>query len=322
MKNENYEQIAKDVFDIEANALLNAKNNLKNFNKVIEKILSIKGKVVIIGVGKSGLVGSKISATLSSTGTSSFFVHPTEAMHGDLGMIDSNDLVIVISYSGESEEILILMPHLKRLNVSTIAMAGFEKSSLAIKSDIFISIAINKEACPLNIAPTSSTTLTMALGDAIAVALMKARDFKKNDFASFHPGGSLGKMLFVKARNLLRYDNLPIVDENCPLKDAIIVMSEGKLGNLLVVNNENKLMGILSDGDLRRAIGNDGFSLENKAIKYANKSPHICHDEDMLAKDALLYIEKHKIQLLAFTKENKEIIGVLHLHDLVERGIK
>lgn len=317
-----YEQIAKDVFEIEANALLNAKNNLKNFSKAVEKILSIKGKVVIIGVGKSGLVGSKIAATLSSTGTSSFFVHPTEAMHGDLGMIDENDLVIVISYSGESEEVLTLMPHLKRLNVFTISMAGFDKSSLAMKSDIFLSISIDKEACPLNIAPTSSTTLTMALGDAIAVALMKARDFKKNDFASFHPGGSLGKMLFIKARNLIRYDNLPIVDDNCILKDAIIVMSEGKLGNLLIINKENKLMGILSDGDLRRAIGNDGFSLENKALDYANISPHICHDEDMLAKDALLYVEKHKIQLLAFTKKDKEIIGVLHLHDLVEMGIK
>jgi arabinose-5-phosphate isomerase len=318
----NYEEIAKGVFEIEANTLLNAKENLKNFNKAIEKILSIQGKVVIIGVGKSGLVGSKISATLSSTGTSSFFVHPTEAMHGDLGMIDENDLVIAISYSGESQEVVTLMPHLKRLNIFTISMAGFEQSTLARKSNIFLSIAIDKEACPLNIAPTSSTTLTMALGDAIAVALMKARDFKKNDFASFHPGGSLGKMLFVKARNLLRYNNLPIVDDCCILKDAIIVMNEGKLGNLLIVNKENKLMGLLSDGDLRRAIGSDGFSLDNKVIDYANKSPHICHNEDMLAKDALVYVEKHKIQLLAFTKENKEIIGVLHLHDLVEMGIK
>lgn len=317
-----YKQIAKEVFDIEANSVLSAKNNLENFNQVIEKILSLQGKLVIMGVGKSGLVASKIAATLSSTGTSSFFVHPTEAMHGDLGMLNYKDIVIVISYSGESEEILSLMPHLKRLNIFTISMTGYSNSSLAKQSDIFMSIAIQKEACPLNIAPTSSTTLTMVLGDALAVALMKAKGFEKSDFASFHPGGSLGKALFIKANNLIKTKNLPIADEHTNLKDAVLIMSEGKLGNLLILSKDNKILGVLSDGDLRRAMNKKDFSLSLNALSCANKAPYICYDKEILAKDALLYIEQHKIQLLVFAKKDKSLIGVLHLHHLVEMGIK
>jgi len=317
-----YIQIAKDVFDIEASSILNAKNNLENLDKAVEKILSISGKVVIIGVGKSGLVGAKIAATLSSTGTSSFFVHPVEAMHGDLGMIDENDLVIAISYSGQSEEIIDLMPHLKRLNIATISMSGNKNSSLAIQSDIALSIKVEKEACSLNIAPTSSTTLTMVLGDALAVALMKAKNFHKHDFASFHPGGSLGKELFIKANTLLKTENLPIVNENTTLKNAIVIMSEGKLGSLLITSKDDKLLGVLSDGDLRRAMEKDSFSLNIKVIDCANKKPYVCKDKDILAKDALIFIENHKIQLLVFTNDDDSIIGVLHLHFLVEAGIR
>ncbi|MCG3717153.1 KpsF/GutQ family sugar-phosphate isomerase, partial [Aliarcobacter butzleri] len=226
----------------------------------IDLIVNSKGKLIVTGVGKSGLVGAKIAATLASTGTSSFFLHPTEAMHGDLGMIGKDDIVLGISYSGESEELIQILPHLKRLNIPLIAMAKSENSTLAKYADVFINIAVDKEACPLDTAPTSSTTLTMAMGDALAVCLMKKRDFKKEDFASFHPGGSLGKKLFVKVDDLLKKDNLPTVSRETKLKNAIIVMSEGRLGNVIIVDENRTVFGVLSDGDLRRALMNENFS--------------------------------------------------------------
>ncbi|MGM0623360.1 MAG: KpsF/GutQ family sugar-phosphate isomerase, partial [Campylobacterota bacterium] len=198
-------EIAKQTLKIEAQALLDATIDA-SFNQAIDQILQTTGKVIIVGVGKSGLVGAKIAATFASTGTSSFFLHPTEAMHGDLGMIGKDDLVIAISYSGESEELVSILPHIKRFNIPLIAMAKTKDSTLGKYSDIFLSIYVQKEACPLNAAPTSSTTLTMALGDALAVALMHKRGFKHDDFASFHPGGSLGKKLFVKIEDLMRKD--------------------------------------------------------------------------------------------------------------------
>ncbi|MBD3829280.1 MAG: SIS domain-containing protein, partial [Arcobacter sp.] len=204
-----FKQIVRDVLLTEANELERAAQNISfDIEKAIDLIINCKGKLIISGVGKSGLVGTKIAATLASTGTSSFFLHPTEAMHGDLGMIGKDDIVLGISYSGESEELVQILPHLKRLNIPLIGMARSENSTLAKYSDVFINIYVEKEACPLDTAPTSSTTLTMAMGDALAVCLMKRRDFKKEDFASFHPGGSLGKKLFIKVDDLLRKENL------------------------------------------------------------------------------------------------------------------
>ena len=206
----NYKEIVKDVLLTEAKELELASNSIFfEIEEIVELIVKSKGKLIVTGVGKSGLVGAKIAATLASTGTSSFFLHPTEAMHGDLGMIGKEDIVLGISYSGESEELIQILPHLKRFNIPLIAMAKNPNSTLAKYADYFINIAVTKEACPLDTAPTSSTTLTMAMGDALAVCLMKRRDFKKEDFASFHPGGSLGKKLFVKVNDLLRKDNLP-----------------------------------------------------------------------------------------------------------------
>ncbi len=319
----NYNEIAKEVLELEAKELLSSAKNLGDeIENAVELILQTKGKLIITGVGKSGLIGAKIAATLASTGTSSFFLHPTEAMHGDLGMIDKNDAILAISYSGESGELVSILPHLKRFGLKIIGMAKDSSSSLGKYSDVFISLHVEKEACPLNVAPTSSTTLTLALGDALAVCLMRAREFKKEDFASFHPGGSLGKKLFVKVKDMMRSKALPLVSANTLLKDTIITMNEGRLGNVLLTNSNGELVGILSDGDLRRALMEKDFSLEEKSINYATTNPKVLKDENMLASEALAFIEEHKIQLVVITDKNNKPKGVLHIHDLVEAGIK
>ncbi len=269
-----FNKIAKEVLDTEANELKIASENISSFDleKLLELIVSCKGKLIVTGVGKSGLVGAKIAATLASTGTSSFFLHPTEAMHGDLGMIGKGDIVLGISYSGESEELIQLLPHLKRFDIPLIAMAKNAESTLGKYSDFFINISVTKEACPLDTAPTSSTTLTMAMGDVLAVCLMRKRNFQKEDFASFHPGGSLGKKLFIKVDDLLRRDNLPIVSRGTKLKDAIVSMSEGRLGSVLIVDEEEKLSSVLSDGDLRRALMKDDFTMDCEVESIATKN--------------------------------------------------
>ena len=318
-----FKQIVKDLLLIEAKELEKAANNVAfDIDKAIDLIMTSKGKLIITGVGKSGLVGAKIAATLASTGTSSFFLHPTEAMHGDLGMIGENDIVLGISYSGESDELVQILPHLKRFNIPLIAMARNPESTLAKYADVFINIKVDKEGCPLDAAPMSSTTLTMAMGDALAVCLMRKRDFKKEDFASFHPGGSLGKQLFVKVDDLLRKENLPVVSRETKLKDAILVMSEGRLGSVIITDKDDKVIALLSDGDLRRALMNDNFSLDCKVEDIATMNPKRLKNKELLASDALQVIEDYKIQLLIVTDENDKLIGVLHIHDLIEAGIK
>ena len=318
-----FKQIVKDVLLTEAKEIEKAAANISfDIEKAINLIINSKGKLIITGVGKSGLVGSKIAATLASTGTSSFFLHPTEAMHGDLGMVGKEDIVLGISYSGESDELVQILPHLKRFNIPLIAMARNPESTLAKYADIFININVEKEGCPLDAAPMSSTTLTMAMGDALAVCLMKKRDFKKEDFASFHPGGSLGKKLFVKVDDLLRKDNLPVVSRETKLKDAILVMSEGRLGSVIITDNENKVIALLSDGDLRRALMNDNFSMDCKVEEIATMNPRRLKNKELLASDALQVIEDYKIQLLIVTDEDDKLVGVLHIHDLIEAGIK
>ena len=318
-----FKNIAKEVLEVEANELLRASENLGDeIEKAVELIYSTKGKLIVTGVGKSGLIGAKIAATLASTGTSSFFIHPTEAMHGDLGMISKGDSVLAISFSGESEELIKLLPHLKRFDIPLIALARSKESTLGRYADVFLSIDIEKEACPLNTAPTSSTTLTLALGDALAVCLMKKRNFKQEDFASFHPGGSLGKKLFVKIKDIMQTDVLPVCDAKTPIKEAVVIMSEGRLGNALLVNEDKKLVGVLSDGDVRRALQDSSFDIEKPALFYASKDPKTLDNDEMLASDALKFIEKHKIQIIVITDKEKSIKGVLHIHHLVEAGIK
>ena len=318
-----YVQIAKEVLLTEAKELERAANNIsEDIIKAIKLIAPCKGKLIVTGVGKSGLVGTKIAATLASTGTSSFFLHPTEAMHGDLGMIGKDDIVLAISYSGESEELIKILPHLKRFDIPLIAMARDKNSTLANYADVFLDISIEKEACPLDIAPTSSTTLTMALGDAIAVCLMKHKNFQKEDFASFHPGGSLGKMLFVKVDDLLLKENLPIVSHGTHLKDAVVIMSEGRVGSAIILDENNKVTGLLSDGDLRRYMMQSDFTLDKNVEEICTKNPKYITDKNILASDALKIIEDNKIQLLLVLNEDKTLYGILHIHKLIEAGIK
>ncbi|HIP55864.1 MAG TPA: KpsF/GutQ family sugar-phosphate isomerase [Arcobacter sp.] len=318
-----FKQIAKDVLLIEANELKDAALNISDeIERAVKLISSCKGKLVITGVGKSGLVGSKMAATFASTGTSSFFLHPTEAMHGDLGMIGKDDIVLGISYSGESEELIQILPHLKRFDIPLIAMARSKDSTLASYSDVFIDINITKEACPLDTAPTSSTTLTMALGDALAVCLMKYNNFAKEDFASFHPGGSLGKKLFIKVDDLLQKENLPIVASGTSLKDAVVIMSEGRLGNAIILDESKKVQGLLSDGDLRRYMMKEDFSLDTKVEEIATLTPLSIKDKNILASDALQIIEDNKIQLLLILNNDETLYGALHIHKLIEAGIK
>ncbi len=318
----NYKKIAQETLNIEADTLQKAAKSIDDvFDKAVDVILKCKGKLVVTGVGKSGLIGAKMAATFASTGTPSFFLHPTEALHGDLGMVGKDDVVIAISYSGESEELGAILPHVKRFEVPLIGMTKNINSTLGKYSDMVIKVEVEKEACPLDIAPTSSTTLTLALGDALAVCLMRARDFQKSDFASFHPGGALGKQLFIKVSNLMQTKNLPIVSEDTKVKDAIIKISEGRLGTVLVTDKDNCLVALVSDGDIRRALLKEDFSLDDNLLKYATINPMTLDDEDMLASEALVLIEKKKIQLLVITDKNKKIKGVLHIHTLIEKGI-
>ncbi|MFA6145139.1 MAG: KpsF/GutQ family sugar-phosphate isomerase [Sulfurimonas sp.] len=320
--NNDYIAIACKTLEIEANALRDATKTIGDeIPNAVDIILSCKGKLIITGVGKSGLIGAKIAATFASTGTPSFFLHPTEALHGDLGMMGKDDVVLAISYSGESPELSSILPHIKRFNIPLIGMTRNAQSTLGRFSDVVININVAIEACPLNIAPTSSTTLTLAMGDALAVCLMEARGFKKEDFASFHPGGALGRQLFVKVSDLMRSENLPIVDENTPLKEAILRLSEGRLGTVFLTDAQGKLSGLLSDGDIRRALLGDSFSLDAPAQEFATKNPMVITDGSMLASDALVLIEKQKIQLLVVTDKDGIIQGALHLHTLVEAGI-
>ena len=316
-------KIAQETFYTEADALHKAAARLdQNFLDAIALILGTKGKLIITGVGKSGLVGAKMAATFASTGTSSFFLHPTEALHGDLGMIGKEDTLLAISSSGESEELTKILPHIKRFEIPLIGLTGNKNSSLGSYADVYLDISVEKEACPLGIAPTTSTTLTMALGDALAVALMEKRGFKQEDFASFHPGGSLGKKLFVRIKDLMKTEELPVISDTTTLKEAIVTMSEGKLGNVLIVDESKTFVAILSDGDLRRALMQEDFCLDHPAIKYATKQPQSYTNTELLASEALEIIEEGRIQLLPITDTQNRIIGTLHIHDLINAGIK
>ncbi|EAJ0337421.1 KpsF/GutQ family sugar-phosphate isomerase [Campylobacter lari] len=306
-------KIAKEVFEIESKTILDLCDTLnEEFSKAVELILSIKGRCVVSGMGKSGHVGAKIAATLASTGTPSFFMHPGEALHGDLGMIASEDVLLAISNSGETEEVLKLIPVIKKRKIPLIVMAGDQNSTLAKQADVFINIAVKKEACPLQLAPTSSTTATLAMGDAIAVALMKARNFKPDDFALFHPGGSLGRKLLTKVGDLMVSSNLPIVSPNSEFNELVDVMTSGKLGLCIVVENE-KLVGIITDGDLRRALrANDKPRFDFKAKEIMSESPKTI-EASAMASEAEELMLKHKIKEIVVT-QNEKIAGIIQLY--------
>ena len=309
---QDFTEIAKEVFNIEANSILYLKEHLdENFNQIIDCILNLKGRLVITGVGKSGHIGAKIAATLASTGTPSFFIHPTEALHGDLGMLRQEDALLAISNSGESEEILRLIPVIQRRGILLIAMSGDKQSTLARKGDYFLNIFTQQEACPLQLAPTSSTTATLAMGDAIAIALMRARNFKPEDFALFHPGGSLGRKLLTKVKDVMVDMNLPIVSPKTNFKDLIIEMTSKKLGVCLVLDS-HKLVGIITDGDLRRAKTEGGFNALASEIMSVN--PKVIESE-MMAIEAEKFMVAHKIKELVVMQEGR-VCGIVQLYDI------
>lgn len=306
-------KIAKEVFEIESKTILDLCDNLdEDFNKAIELILSSKGRCVVSGMGKSGHIGAKIAATLASTGTPSFFMHPGEALHGDLGMLTSEDVLLAISNSGETEEVLKLIPVIKKRKIPLIVMAGNQNSTLAKQADIFINIAVKKEACPLQLAPTSSTTATLAMGDAIAVALMRARKFRPDDFALFHPGGSLGRKLLTRVGDLMVSSNLPIVSPESEFNELVDVMTSGKLGLCIVLENK-KLVGIITDGDLRRALRvNDKPRFDFKAKEIMSEKPKTI-EASAMASEAEELMLKHKIKEIVVTQDEK-IAGIIQLY--------
>ncbi len=313
---------AKEVFDIEANSVLKLKERLgDDFVKAIDIIYSSKGKVVVTGMGKSGLVGRKIASTLCSTGTPAVFLHPAESTHGDSGIISRNDVVIAISNSGETQELLNLLPLIMRFGVPLIGITGGLNSTLAQKSDVVLDISVEREACPLNKAPTASTTVTLAMGDAIAVCLLKKRGFTYEDFLLYHPSGALGKGILYKVGELMVKDErLPIVSQDVNFSDAIKIVSEKRLGTALLVDNNNKLTGVLTDGDIRRAVIKYPNAASLKASEVMTKNPKTIGINELCAK-ALAIMEKHSITSLAVVDENNVPIGLLHIHDLLKAGV-
>jgi len=283
------------------------------FSKAVKLMGKSSAHIIICGMGKSGLVGRKISSTLASTGTPSIFLHPAEAIHGDLGKVQKNSIVLLISYSGETGEIIALIPALKRLEVTIIALTGVKESTLASKSDIILDTSVDREACPLNLAPTTSTMITMVLGDALAVSLMEVKNFKQEDFALTHPGGSLGKRLLSSVKDEMKQKNLPFVEKQSTVQEILVKMTEGRLG-LALVGSKEKLYGVITDGDIRRAlIDNNQFS-QLKAIDLMNKNPLTAFESDNL-QVAEKRMREAKVQCLVVKNNINEVVGVIQIFE-------
>ena len=315
-KKMNIRKIAEEVFEIESKEIANLSTLLTiDFENAVKSIINSKGKLIISGMGKSGIVGKKIAATLASTGTPSFFLHPGEAYHGDLGMVEKEDIVLLISNSGETDEVLKIIPFLKHQKNTTISMSGNPDSSLAKNTDFHLNISVNVEACPLQLAPTSSTTSTMVMGDALAVALMKLRDFKDVNFARFHPGGSLGKRLLQNVSNVMKKDSLPIIAPNESIKKVINILSSGKCG-LAVVVNDNTIIGVISDGDIRRAMeSNETNFFKLIALDIMTKEPHTVLETTKLKIAGDLMFSK-KINSLIVKNDKGLLVGIVQSYDL------
>jgi len=283
------------------------------FAKAVESMNKTSTHIIVCGMGKSGLVGRKISSTLASTGTPSIFLHPTEAIHGDLGKVQKKSVVLLISYSGETGEIIALIPALKRLDVNIIALTGVKNSTLAAKSDIVLDTSVDREACPLNLAPTTSTMITMVLGDALAVSLMELKNFKQEDFALTHPGGSLGRRLLSSVKDEMKQNNLPFINQNSIVQDVLVKMTEGRLG-LALVGTKEELKGVITDGDIRRAlIDNKNFS-ELKAKDLMNSNPLIALESDNL-QVAEMRMREAKVQCLIVKNALNEVVGVIQIFE-------
>ncbi len=315
-------QTARKVLDAEAQAVASLKSNLDDqFSDACQRLLDCSGRVVVTGVGKSGHIANKIAATLASTGTPAFFVHPAEASHGDLGMITKEDVVIAMSYGGESDELKTILPVIKRLKVPLIALTGQPTSSLAKAADAVLNVSVSQEACSLGLVPTNSTTATLAMGDALAVAVLEARGFSADEFARTHPGGKLGKKLLLKVKDIMVCDNtLPTVISGTLLKDSLFSMSAGQLGFLAVVDQHSKLLGVFSDGDLRRALDHN-TDITTTCIDDVMTTGGYAVNEEQLAADALLIMEQRRIYALPVLDNHNRVCGALNMHTLLHAGI-
>ncbi len=313
---------AKEVLSIEAKAVRNLRDNINNsFVEAVKALASCKGRIVVTGMGKAGIIGQKFSATLSSTGSSSFWLHAAEAVHGDLGRIKEDDIVCVFSYSGETEEIKNLIPFVKKIGSKIIAFTGNKKSNLARYADSIIDVKVEKEACSLGLAPTTSTTAMLAMCDAVAVCLQRIKGFQEKDFAFFHPRGSLGRRLLLKVKDIMRKGKFnPIVNEDSLVKDVLVKITSSHAGAASVVDKKKRLVGIFTDGDLRRNLERDPYILRRKIKEVMTKNPTKVYDSD-LASEALKVLESKKIDEVPVVNNNLKVVGMLDVQDLIAAGI-
>ena len=319
---EKYISLGRAVIETEAQAVSKLAGRIdQQFAEACGLLLHCEGRVVVIGMGKSGHIGNKIAATLASTGTPAFFVHPGEASHGDLGMITSRDVVMLLSNSGETDEIIALLPVIKRLNTRLISLTGNPQSTLAIAADVNLDISVEQEACPLGLAPTSSTTATLAMGDAIAIALLEARDFDEKDFALSHPGGALGRRLLLHVSDIMHAgDNIPRVREADSFRDALVEMTDKKLGVTAVVGDQGQILGIFTDGDVRRALDSE-IDIQTCSVGDVMTRDGKTIEPGALAASALALMETHRINALLVIDKNSELVGVINMHDLLQARV-
>lgn len=312
---------AKEILKIEAEAIKYLMERIDdNFKKAVDILFHCQGRVVVTGMGKSGLIGKKIAATLASTGTPALFLHSAEGIHGDLGMMVKGDVMLAISQSGTTEEIALLLPAIKRLGIKLISLTGDTDSVLAKNSEVVLDTSVPGEACPFGLVPTASTTATLALGDALAITLLEKRGLKKEDYALFHPGGSLGKRLLRVSDLMHRREEIPMVRENVLMREAILEMTAKRLGMTTVVNKEGLLLGVITDGDLRRLLGKSVRPLELKVGEVMTRNPKTIKQEE-LAEKALKLMEDNAITSLIILDKNKRPEGIIHMHDLLKAGV-
>jgi arabinose-5-phosphate isomerase len=314
--------LAARVLDIEARAVSELVGRLDDaFTDACKLCLNTHGRVVVTGMGKSGHVGGKIAATLASTGTPAFFMHPAEASHGDLGMITANDLLLAVSYSGETEEVVTILPLVKRMGAKLISMTGKPNSTLARAADVHLDVSVREEACPLNLAPTASTTATLAMGDALAVALLESRGFTAEDFALSHPSGSLGKRLLLRVSDIMHTGTeVPAVGVQVSVRDGLLEMSQKGLGMTAIVDDGNRILGIFTDGDLRRALDNE-IDIHKTTMQSVMHSNCISVAPDTMAAEAVHILEEHKITGLLVADKDGRLMGALNIHDLFRAGV-
>lgn len=315
--------LAKEVLQIEAEGIQALIEQLDaNFDKAVSLIMNCPSRLIITGIGKSGIIGQKISATLNSTGTASFFLHPVEAMHGDLGIVDHHDVVLALSYSGETTELNMLLPVLKKRGVKTIALTGNKNSTLASFADVVLSAKVPREACPLGLAPTASTTAALALGDALAVVLIEKKKFAASDFRKNHPGGSLGERLKTKVQEvMITGPLLPLTAPDSSLRAAINILNEKNLGAVIIADDKSKLCGIITDGDLRRLLSlTKPLDIDRLQVKDIMTPSPKTIQEDLLAADALSIMQRHEVTILPVLNKAGLLAGMLHLHDLLGKG--